>query len=222
MSLVFDFCLRNDWPRRPEARGGVAPDGRAAGAAEKFEFWRADKKFKKVTCRTSQKKRLIFYSPSFLKLLSMEEVRDAELDTNVNTALGTNVFGPWAKAEHVEHEEDEEFSGHQPEVWSEGEVDSIPSHPSDDEPDDVEFVYTEAEKDAMARLARSHGVKRPRSPTLPPSVPDLAEVFDQHDTTPATRVSVCRAYASYVASTLPKKPKATKKKAAKARKLSFE
>lgn len=165
--------------------------------------------------------RLIFYSPSFLKLLSMEEVRDAELDTNINTAVGTNVFGPWARAEHVE-EEGEDFPCHQPEEWSgSGDPEGVGS----DSVGDVEFVYTEAEKDARARLAASHGFKRPRSPPLPPSVPDLAEVFDQHDTTPATRVSVCRAYASYVASTLPKKPKATKKKSSKATKqraLHFE
>lgn len=212
------FFLRNDRPRRPEAQGRVAPAPAAPQARPKFfEFWRADI-FKKVTCRTSQKKRLIFYSPSFLKLLSMEEVRDAELDTNVHTALGTNVFGPWAKAEHVEHEEVEEFPGHQPEEWSGA---SSPEGLDESSGGDVEFVYTEAEKDAMARL-RASGIKRPRSPPLPPSVPDLAEVFDQHDTTPATRVSVCRAYASYVASTLPKKPKAPKKKASKQRTLHFE
>lgn len=148
-------------------------------------------------------------------------MRDAELDTNINTALGTNVFGPWARAEHVE-EEGESFPCHQPEEWS-GASGASSSEP--EEVDDVEFVYTEVEKDAAKRLAASHGFKRPRSPPLPPSVPDLAEVFDQHDTTPATRVSVCRAYASYVASTLPKKPKASKKKASKAtkqRSLRFE
>lgn len=136
----------------------------------------------------------------------MEEVRDAELDTNIHTALGTNVFGPWARAGHAQ-EVEEDFPCHQPEEFSGPEEESDPLDPSGD---DVEFVYTEAEKDALARL-RASGIKRPRSPPLPPSVPDLAEVFDQHDTTPATRVSVCRAYASYVASTLPKKPK--KKKA---------
>lgn len=142
-------------------------------------------------------------------------MRDAELDTNIHTAIGTNVFGPWARAEHVE-EEGESFPCHQPESDPELEEAS-----GADDVDDVEFVHTEAEKDALARL-RASGIKRPRSPPLPPSVPDLAEVFDQHDTTPATRVSVCRAYASYVASTLPKKPKAPKKKAAKARALHFE
>lgn len=137
-----------------------------------------------------------------------------ELATDITTHTGTDFTNPWADAQDVE----EEFPCHQPEEWSEGADSPVES----DGVDDVEFVYSEAEKDAAKRLAASHGFKRPRSPPLPPSVPDLAEVFDQHDTTPATRVSVCRAYASYVASTLPKKPKATKKKATKARALHFE
>lgn len=151
----------------------------------------------------------------------MEEVRVNELATNIDTLAGTEFHHPWAQAGGSPRpacEEEEEFQCHQP-VW---ESDGDGSSPELDEVDDVEFVYTEAEKDAARRLVASHGFKRPRSPALPPSVPDLAEVFDQHDTTPATRVSVCRAYASYVASTLPKKPKAPKKKASKARSLHFE
>lgn len=130
-----------------------------------------------------------------------------ELATDITTRTGTNFLANWTEPGHVAHE-DEDFPCHQPEEWS-GSSDASGAEP--EEVDDVEFVYSEAEKDAAKRLAASHGFKRPRSPPLPPSVPDLAEVFDQHDTTPATRVSVCRAYASYVASTLPKKPKAEKK-----------
>jgi len=58
--------------------------------------------------------------------------------------------------------------------------------------------------------------KRPRSP--PPDddlVPDLAEIFDNYDTPHPVRISICRAYASYIASLQPKKPKAAYKKKSK-------
>jgi len=80
------------------------------------------------------------------------------------------------------------------------------------------FLKTDAERDAEARAARppapAKGVKRPMRAPSPEfdAVPDLAEIFDNYDTPLATRVSICRAYASYVASTLPKKPKVIKKK----------
>jgi len=108
----------------------------------------------------------------------------------------------------------------------------VPEHQPEDEEYDCEepFVPTEAEKDAEARAAAQElalvahrrgapaAAKRPRSPPLPDiddDVPDLAEIFDNYDTPKATRISICRAYASYLASTLPKKPKAAPKKRSK-------
>lgn len=94
---------------------------------------------------------------------------------------------------------------HQPEV--DDSPLSLSSAPSDDE---QPWVPTEAEKDAKER-----SVKRPRavSPGFD-ALPDLVEIFDNYDVPPAQRVSICRAYASYVASTLPKKPR--KKRSSKA------
>jgi len=85
------------------------------------------------------------------------------------------------------------------------------------------FVPTEAEKDAAARLsefkrpAAKQPAKRPRSPLLnvDDDLPDLAEIFDNYDTPKTTRISMCRTYANYLASTVPKKPQASKKKSKK-------
>jgi len=83
------------------------------------------------------------------------------------------------------------------------------------------FVPTEAEKDAEERAARvindlpfKAPAKRPRSPAevVDDDLPDLNEIFDNYDTPKATRISVCRAYASYLASTMPKKPAAPRKR----------
>jgi len=111
--------------------------------------------------------------------------------------------------------------------------DHVPEHQPEDEEYDSEepFVRTEAEKDAEAQAAAQElalvahrrgaapaAAKRPRSPPLldiDDDVPDLAEIFDNYDTPKATRISICRTYASYLASTLPKKPKAAPKKRSK-------
>lgn len=120
----------------------------------------------------------------------------------------------------MDHDEQENFPGMEeghfeefPVVPSDDEVPE-PHQPSDDEAPE-EWVPTEAEKDAaaVARLRdlnppAAKGAKRPRSPGPPEDVvPDLAEIFDNYDTPHATRISICRAYASYIASLQPKKPK---------------
>lgn len=81
------------------------------------------------------------------------------------------------------------------------------------EEEDV-FVPTEAEKDvAKSPLRRSNATvnqrsfKRERSPPVPIKSVRLDEFFDMYDTPMALRVTMCRAYASFVASTLPKKAK---------------
>jgi len=96
-----------------------------------------------------------------------------------------------------------------------------PHQPDEDEQDEeeVSFVYTEAEKDAMHALERSKagkGVKRPRgsAPIFEEDddeVPNLSEIFDNYDTPHPIRISICRAYASYLASMQPKKPRAPRK-----------
>lgn len=82
------------------------------------------------------------------------------------------------------------------------------------------FVRTEAEKD-LARVLKfkqparmtTSGVapkpsrRRERSPSPPRRVVRLDQFFDEHDTPMAQRVTLCRTYASFVASTLPKKHK---------------
>jgi len=91
------------------------------------------------------------------------------------------------------------------------------------------FVPTEAEKDKAARARAfaassvplppppkaGKGVKRPRDPAPgvlnDDVVPDLSEIFDNYDTPHKQRVSICRAYASYLSSMMPKAPKAPKK-----------
>jgi len=99
--------------------------------------------------------------------------------------------------------------------------DAEPYQPASDDEAPEEWVPTEAEKDAALRIqalrepAAAKSVKRPRSPrVVEDDIPDLAEIFDNYDTPHATRISVCRAYASYIASLQPKKPKkaAPKKK----------
>lgn len=97
------------------------------------------------------------------------------------------------------------------------EANEVEPHQESDEPEeDFPYVPTEAEKDAAARLAAlpkaAKGVKRPRTPLLDvdDDVPDLAEIFDNYDTPHSTRISICRSYASYLASMQPKKPRAKK------------
>lgn len=118
-----------------------------------------------------------------------------------------------------------DFHEHQPEspIDVDGDDEVVGSVESHHESDDY-VVPTEAEKDAVIQLREiagdglprpaAKGVKRPR-PTVyntNDEVPDLAEIFDNYDTPAATRISICRAYASYVASTQPKKPKAAPRK----------
>lgn len=134
----------------------------------------------------------------------MEEARFTrvanELDTDVNTFRGTDRGAPWVGQDvhFADDVEEEEFPCHQP-----AEDDSPFSDVSSPSDDEQPFVPTEAEKDAKER-----SVKRPRAvqPAFD-ALPDLAEIFDNYDTPLALRVSICRAYASYVASTLPKKPR---------------
>jgi len=99
--------------------------------------------------------------------------------------------------------------------------DAEPHQPASDDEAPEEWVPTEAEKDHAARLLTlkdkpaAKAPKRPRSPVVEDDIPDLAEIFDNYDTPHATRISVCRAYASYIASLQPKKPKAAPKKGKK-------
>jgi len=136
--------------------------------------------------------------------------------TDLDTTLGA------MNALHNQLEENlhmEEFvPDHQPEspdpILDEEEPSSVSEEP---------FVPTEAEKDAAERLstlqrpAAKQPAKRPRSPALvvDDDVPDLAEIFDNYDTPKEQRVTLCRAYASYVAATLPKKPRSSKKNSKK-------
>lgn len=85
---------------------------------------------------------------------------------------------------------------------------------SNHQPEEDIWVPTEAEKDVAKRTAiiRTAGKapkasKRERSPPPPRRVARLDTFFDQYDTPLAQRVTMCRAYASFVASTLPKKQK---------------
>lgn len=146
----------------------------------------------------------------------MEEVRGVELETDMATLAGQNLNAPFCVPSFSESDGEEEEGSQE---HDEEEV-SYPCHQPEE--DDEPWVPTEAEKDAAERersaaLPRpvAKGVKRPRSPD--PSrqsfdaVPDLAEIFDNYDTPSNVRVSICRAYASYVSSTMPRK----KKKAAK-------
>lgn len=158
--------------------------------------------------KMSREIKKFFFSQS-LYIFKMEEARlnVVEAMTNMETAMGERFDAPFAEgasssSDSLEPllEGEEEFQCHQPEE------------------DEVPWVPTEAEKDAeqRRRVAKTQGVKRPRSPPLPPNfdaVPDLHEIFDNYDTPANVRVSICRAYASYISSTLPRKEK--KKKASK-------
>jgi len=152
----------------------------------------------------------------------MTEAR--ELDTNLDTLAGHNLDAPWVgevkkisrQISKIQKMEEEDFPCHQP---SEDEFQVSPREAQQDEEDAHEFVRTEAEKDAADRLQQlkapraAKAAKRPRSPS--PSedlVPDLAEIFDNYDTPHPVRISICRAYASYIASLQPKKPRAAPKK----------
>jgi len=115
--------------------------------------------------------------------------------------------------------EEEDFPAHQPSDDPDGDM-ITPHMESDDEVQ--EFVPTEAEKDAASRLhdmkapRAAKAAKRPRSPVEDDDlVPDLAEIFDNYDTPHPVRISICRAYASYIASLQPKKPRAVPKKKSK-------
>jgi hypothetical protein len=96
---------------------------------------------------------------------------------------------------------------------------SMSSENADEEdPELAPWVATEAEKDKAARdaarglvkvsAAAKQPAKRPRERSEPRDVfPNLAEIFDNYDTPDADRVTICRSYATYVASMLPKKPR---------------
>lgn len=159
----------------------------------------------------------------------MSEAR--EFDTNMSTACGFNPDAPWVdeidRRKNIipKMEGEEDFPCHQPSD-EEPEFYEGPRQEQQDEEDAQEFVPTEAEKDAAARLRAMNvdcrveplraakAAKRPRSPEPADDdlVPDLAEIFDNYDTPHPVRISICRAYASYIASLQPKKPKAAPKK----------
>jgi len=168
----------------------------------------------------------------------MSETRDREIDTDYATAMGTNVFAP---TQHVTREEKKVearpnvfVTDHQPMDEFEEPADPDARGLFDDEDEDeIPFVRTDAERDAELRASlgvvprpvqdgfnvtgRKWPAKRPRTPE--PSdeeddMPDLAEIFDNYDVPIRTRISVCRAYASYLAAQLPKKPRAPKTPAA--------
>lgn len=150
----------------------------------------------------------------------MTTVREREFETNMSTACGFNPDAPWTDHNDDAHNDDGVIITR----MEEGE-DFVPEHQPvdlDDEDECNEFVPTEAEKDAAQRMAElksrpaAKAPKRPRSPRPEEDeVPDLAEIFDNYDTPHAIRISVCRAYASYLASMQPKKPKAAPKRTKK-------
>jgi len=163
----------------------------------------------------------------------MSEAR--ELDTNMSTACGFNPDAPWVdgvdREKNIipEMEGEEDFPCHQPSD-EEPEFYEDPRQEQQDEEDAQDWVPTEAEKDAASRLREmtfndaqvvqpraAKAAKRPRSPERADDdlVPDLAEIFDNYDTPHPVRISICRAYASYIASLQPKKPKAAPKKKSK-------
>lgn len=161
-------------------------------------------------------------STSKTVLFNMEEARVNALEamTNMETVMGENWDAPFADGASSSSDSLERMLGEEGSQEHDEEEVSFPCHQPEE--DDEPWVPTEAEKDAAERkrsaaLPRpvAKGVKRPRSPD--PSrqsfdaVPDLAEIFDNYDTPSNVRVSICRAYASYVSSTMPRK----KKKAAK-------
>jgi len=147
--------------------------------------------------------------------------------SDIEPARGLKL-APWVappgEAEENFAMEGEDFHEHQSFEASVGEVadDEEPVQGSDQEP----WVPTEAEKDAEFRLrdlsehlskpAAAKAAKRPRSPRRIEGdddvVPDLAEIFDNYDTPHPVRISICRAYASYIAALQPKKPRAARKR----------
>jgi len=141
-----------------------------------------------------------------------------ELDTNLDTVLGTDIDAPWVQ-EKISKMEGEDFHEHQPSD-EEPLFQVHPREAQEDEEDVQEFVPTEAEKDAADRLRSMNkekaakAAKRPRSPPVvdDDEVPDLAEIFDNYDTPHSVRISICRAYASYIASLQPKRAKPAPKK----------
>lgn len=147
---------------------------------------------------------------------------EREIDTNLETALGMNPDAPWTDVRIILPPKFEKFKKMEWQdqnalVRAAAEASPDP-HQGSEDPDVEEFVPTEAEKDAMARARElprpaAKGVKRPRTPEPDEDgVPDLAEIFDNYDTPHSVRISVCRAYASYIASLQPKKPKAASKR----------
>lgn len=145
--------------------------------------------------------------------------RARELDTDMDTLVGHDLDAPFTgpDTKKFPEMEEEDFQLYQNAVDEADEVE--PRQLSSPEEDDaVPFVHTEAEKDAAMRIRdlrlapppAPKGVKRPRSPLPEDDVPDLAEIFDNYDTPYPVRISICRAYASYLASMQPKKPKAKK------------
>jgi len=149
------------------------------------------------------------------------------LDSVIEPARGLNLapwVGPPGEAEENFAMEGEVFHEHQSFEASVGEVadDDEPVQEFDQEP----WVPTEAEKDAAFRLrdltdhlskpVAAKAAKRPRSPCPveldDDVVPDLAEIFDNYDTPHPVRISICRAYASYIAALQPKKPRAARKR----------
>lgn len=156
----------------------------------------------------------------------MSEAR--ELDTNMSTACGFDPDAPWVDGVDREKniipkmEGEEDFPCHQPSEEELSEHSLALNQAQNEEVED--WVPTEAEKDAASRLRAitrdapraAKVAKRPRSPPQDDDlVPDLAEIFDNYDTPHPVRISICRAYASYIASLQPKKPKAAPKKRSK-------
>lgn len=144
-----------------------------------------------------------------------------EAQTDSKTLMGFTLHQPWfddAVMEEIEPLSDEEA------------VD--PFHPEEEESSSSDsFVPTEAEKDAgLPRpvLQRHNAVaafktparmvpqgkaplhsKRDRSPPVAVEdddvLPNLAEIFDNYDVPTKQRITICRSYASFLASMVPKK-----------------
>lgn len=161
---------------------------------------------------------LLFYNIVTISVprVSSSQMSEArEFDTNMSTACGFNPDAPWVDGVDRQKniipkmEGEEDFQQYQ-------DVDE-PHQESEPDEEVPDWVPTEAEKDAASRLREmtkeprpAKAVKRPRSPLPEDDVPDLAEIFDNYDTPYPVRISICRAYASYLASMQPKKPRAKK------------
>jgi len=146
----------------------------------------------------------------------MEQDLDERINTlltNGYTRMGTNFDAPDAgealsKLGRAAMVEDDVVTGHQP-LWEpEDELSDVEQDSSSEPP----FVPTEAEKDVAQRrsakpVAAAKGIKRPLEREVDDDdVPNLDEIFGNYDTPIAQRISICRAYASYLASMQPKKP----------------